>query len=79
MSRFYASIQGHRGKATRQGHNEITGHIRGWQSGVRVDGFDAHGLDAFKIFVTSGSGSGGWDKLIGTVVDGQFVPKQESA
>ena len=74
MSRFYASIQGHRGPATRIGHGEIDGHIRGWESGVRVHGSDGHGVDVFKIWVTSGSNGRGMDRLIGSVVDGQFVP-----
>ena len=39
MARFYASIQGNKGEATRMGtaSSGITGHIRGWNVGAHVD------------------------------------------
>lgn len=58
MSRFYASIQGARGEATRQGHANtgITGHIRGWNIGARVDmSVDEAGNDVVRVFKTGGS------------------------
>lgn len=72
MSRYYASIQGERGEATRQGHRTISGHIRGWNLGVRVDGYSVDDSDAFDVFLTSGS-NGGYTLLLGTVmiVDGR--------
>ena len=38
MARFYAEIQGNRGKASRMGSKDsgIWGHIRGWSVGARV-------------------------------------------
>lgn len=66
MSRFYGSLQGTRGEATRQGHRSIVGHIRGWNLGARVTGFPAseRGIDgdserdAFVVDVTGGSTDG---------------------
>ena len=66
MSRFYASIQGNRGELTRQGHKYITGHVRGWNVGIRVTGLaDSNDQDEFVVYLTSGSGGGKSDKLIG--------------
>ncbi len=80
MSRFYASIQGGRGEATRQGHSGITGHVRGWQSGVQVDGRIEDGEDAFDVYATSGSGYDGRRTFVGTVrvIDGEptFTPAE---
>ena len=62
MSNFYASIQGNKGEATRCGHRDIKGHIRGWNSGVNVFGWresnDDGDYDAFRIELTGGSGYG---------------------
>lgn len=59
MSRFYASIQGDtNGEATRRGFRGITGHVRGWNTGVEVDGGitdDDSINDSFTVTVTSGS------------------------
>lgn len=80
MSRFYATIQGGRGAASRQGHTSsgITGHIRGWRSGVRVWGHDRDGVDVFHVTLTGGSAGAAADRHLGTVelVDGEpvFVP-----
>ena len=68
MSRFYASIQGSRGEATRQGHKYINGHVRGWDVGIRVTGrasWESDDQDEFVVYLTSGSGGGKSDKLIG--------------
>ena len=76
MSRFYASVQGHRGEATRAGHAEITGHVRGWSSGVRIYGTgDKGGPDKFVVYATSGSGgTGGAVQVLGKLVDGVWYP-----
>ena len=61
MSRFYADIQGNHGKATRQGTKTsgITGHIRGWDIGVRVEIYaDLQGLDHVVVYRTAGSNGG---------------------
>ena len=58
MSRFYASIQGSRGEATRQGtpKSGIEGHIRGWNLGIKVYGsIDDNGKDVFTVKLTTGS------------------------
>jgi hypothetical protein len=80
VSRFYASIQGSRGEATRQGRQDITGHIRGWEVGVRVFGcVGDDGEDMFNVFMTGGSDGNTSDRLIATVkiekVDGKPRPK----
>ena len=67
--RFYASIQGNRGEATRMGGKEsgIRGHIRGWEVGARVYAYvNGKGEDEVRIYLTSGSNSRKVDKLIGT-------------
>ena len=58
MSRFYASIQGSRGEATRQGTIEsgIVGHIRGWGIGAKVVCLvNADGQDEVRVYKTGGS------------------------
>jgi len=68
MSRFYASIQGNRGEATRQGtpSSGIEGHIRGWNIGVRVYCFvDDDGKDAVRVTLTGGSRNSSSTKFLG--------------
>ena len=70
MSRFYASISGNRGEATRQGtkNSGIEGHIRGWNIGVKVICFvDETGGDICAIYKTGGSSGSKRDELIATV------------
>lgn len=70
MSRFYASIQGNSGEATRCGASNITGHVRGWHLGVRVDGDKLASnpdSDCFVIYATSGSSGGRRDDCLGSV------------
>jgi hypothetical protein len=59
MSRFYASIEGSRGEATRQGTpaTGIVAHPRGWNLGVRVTGYPAQASDrdTFAVDITGGS------------------------
>lgn len=57
VARFYASIQGQRGEATRMGSasSGIRGHVRGWNVGVAVEGRDDSGRDVFDVFATGGS------------------------
>jgi len=57
-SRFYASIQGSRGEATRQGTpaSGMYGHIRGWDIGCRVGmATNTHDRDMVSIDLTGGS------------------------
>ena len=60
MSRFYASIQGSRGEATRMGtkNSGIRGHVRGWSVGATVDGSADMGADVITIHGTAGSNGG---------------------
>lgn len=57
MAQFYGSIQGSAGEATRLGHKNsgITGHIRGWNVGARVDVTHEDGRDVVRVFKTGGS------------------------
>lgn len=69
MSRFYASIQGSKGQATRQGtkNSGIQGHIRGWNVGARVFcSVNDDGKDEVTLILTSGSNGRKSDKAIGT-------------
>lgn len=76
MSHFYASIQGNRGEATRQGHrgSGITGHVRGWNTGIRVTGYvviseDGQEHDEFQVVLTGGSNGRTSEKYIGTFTE----------
>ena len=59
VSRFYGSLQGGRGEATRQGTaaSGLVGHVRGWDTGVRVTAYptERSERDAFAVDVTGGS------------------------
>ncbi len=80
MSQFYASIRGNRGEATRMGSRAsgISGHIRGWDVGVRVSGWDRFGDDVFDIYTTGGS-NGDLSAYVGTVTLVDGVPTFEPA
>jgi len=70
MARFYAEIQGNRGMTARQGSQDsgIWGHIRGWNVGIRIEGYvDEDGTDYFRVYRTSGSNGGASDILIAIV------------
>jgi hypothetical protein len=71
MSRFYAEIQGNRGRASRQGTpaSGMWAHVRGWDVGVQVQCNVGHdGQDSVWIYLTRGSNGGiGSNKLIGLV------------
>ncbi len=60
MARFYAEIQGNRGKATRMGtaSSGIYGHIRGYDIGARVDcdpSTEDQNIDEVSVILTGGS------------------------
>ena len=58
MSRYYGSVKGQaKTTAGRQGSKAsgITGHIRGWDAGVKVVGQVEGGEDCFLIMATNGS------------------------
>jgi hypothetical protein len=60
MARFYASVQGNRGQATRTGTKKsgINGHIRGWKVGAQVSVEDWAGQDQVSVRITGGSHGG---------------------
>jgi hypothetical protein len=67
MSRFYGSMNGNRGEATRQGstNSGITCHARGWDIGIEVRGYvNEEGKDEFRVFITGGSNRRTVDKLV---------------
>lgn len=75
MARFYASIQGNRGEATRIGSKDsgIEGHIRGWNIGGRVCCFvGENGEDRVQISLTGGS-SCSFEKVIGTFTEADLT------
>lgn len=67
MARFYASIQGSRGEATRMGtaSSGITGHVRGWNIGGEVQMSSRMGeeSDADTCVMTLTGGSSGQRNL----------------
>ena len=69
MSRFYGSMDGSaKTTATRRGHSSLHAHIRGWDSGIRVEAVDLNGEDAFYVYATYGSNGGeAKGQLIGRV------------
>jgi len=71
MSRFYASIQGNRGGATRQGTpgSGITGHIRGWRIGARAACLAIDDKDVVRIWLTGGSSGRKSDILLAEVFE----------
>ena len=77
MSHFYASIQGNRGKATRQGNkgSGIEGHVRGWTVGALVSCDHENGEDVVRVYATHGSNEDGKQKFMGKIrgVNGELV------
>lgn len=66
MARFYGSMQGTRGQATRMGSAKsgFDAHIRGWTVGVRVQLRDEEGHDVVYIYETGGSNGHSSERLI---------------
>jgi hypothetical protein len=67
MSRFYATIRGARGEASRTGTrgSGITGHVRGWDVGARVRIYEGpDGEDVVEVYRTGGSRGAESDRLI---------------
>jgi hypothetical protein len=79
-SRFYSSAHGVTAvggittEATRGGNAGISGHIRGWNSGIKVVGYiDSKDRDCFAVYVTSGSNGGENDKMVGILVGKEWT------
>jgi hypothetical protein len=83
MSHFYAEIQGNRGAATRGGSKDsgISGHIRGWSVGARVECYydDETGKDIVKVYKTHGSNGSGNTELIAQFCNEAYHNKLDSA
>jgi hypothetical protein len=81
MARFYGSVSGKaQSDATREGTEAsgINGHIRGWNSGIRVVGHIApNGDDAFDVYLTAGSHGGSRDIHVGTYDGLNFTMPKE--
>ena len=69
MARFYATMQGQAGPASRIGspNSGISAHPRGWHVGVQVHGRDEEGEDVFYLYATGGSSGAYGSTFIGTV------------
>lgn len=69
MAQFYATIQGNRSERTCMGtkNSGITGHIRGWDIGGRVDVFynADKDRDEVRIMVSRGSNGYGSGRALG--------------
>ena len=75
MAQFRADIKGSRGSVSRLGGKTsgITGHIRGYEAGIRVEGHHDEDLgDIFMVYQTSGSGFKSPSILIGKLISGSF-------
>jgi hypothetical protein len=82
MSHFYASLTGSgKNTTTKTGTKTsgISGHVRGWNGGVKVIGMSREdNTDCFHIYSTGGSNGGTNDNLIGFVNNnGEFIPCQD--
>ena len=67
MARFYGSIEGNRGMATRMGtvKSGFDAHIRGWDIGVRIYcRVNDKGKDEIHVYQTGGSNGHSQTKLI---------------
>lgn len=71
MSRFYGTLDGDASKvqATKRGHRAVTGEVRGWDLGIKIEAFPENdSFDGFQVSITSGS-NGGWaDQRLATVI-----------
>jgi hypothetical protein len=70
MAHFYGEMYGQaKTPATRRGSKTsgLSGHLRGWNIGVRVELTHRDGVDVIEVYQTNGSNGGGRDKLIATL------------
>ena len=70
MARFYGSMQGNRGAATRMGTptSGIGAHLRGWDLGIAVDVEDSNGTDVAYVYATGGSNNPNTRTLLARVM-----------
>lgn len=73
MSALYGSLEGERGKeVTKRGFKRLSGHVRGWDSGVKVEAIHDDDGDTFLIYQTGGSTAVTPDILLGKITNGKF-------
>ena len=79
MARFYASMKGNRGEATRMGTatSGLEAHIRGWGIGIRVEcqSIDGGLTDVIRVYKTGGSNDPKSEKLL-CAIDGVAAQKK---
>ena len=81
MAQFKADIKGSRGAVSRLGGKTsgISGHIRGWKAGIKVEGYHDDDLgDIFLVWQTSGSGLKGRSTLLGKLVGDSFTAMENT-
>ena len=74
MSRFYGSLNGNRGMATRQGtaKSGMQSHTRGWNIGAEVNCYvNDQGQDEVQVVLTGGSANSSTLKELGRFVKGE--------
>ena len=84
MSRFYGSLKGNRGEATRCGtaKSGINSHARGWHIGARVSCFvNQDGQDEVWIRLTGGSSNPSQQLDLGGYIlrDGKIIKNYREA
>ena len=74
MSHFYATIDGGRAAKTVTGHKTsgISGHVRGWNVGIKVNGSYEDGRNVFRVYLTGGSNQPDETRQIGTFTHEDF-------
>ena len=72
MARFYGSMQGNRGAATRMGTpaSGIGAHVRGWDLGIAAEMEDSNGVDVAYVYATGGSNNPNTRTLLARVTRG---------
>lgn len=71
MSRLYGSMDADASKttATRRAFRNISGHIRGWDSGVEVRAYvNTNDEDVFEVYRTGGSHAASTPELVARIV-----------
>lgn len=66
MSHFYATIQGNRGQASRQGtkRSGIESYTAGWEGGVRACLWEQDGVDHARVELRQWRGHGAWLSIL---------------
>jgi len=66
MSRFYGTLQGNRGEATRCGTKSsgVTTYAAGWRGAIRVNVYERDDVDRFSVELVPWKDSGGAPEVI---------------